>query len=221
MSVPVPLTVAERFALSLDGLRKEVAARIAGGRMAAAMIVLVWQRLQHIEGHVLRLLARFQQGRISVRTVGAPRVGSSRTGGGSAALPRGFAWLLVMVPYQAACFAGQIRTVLAEPEMVEFLIAVPQARRVLGPLCRMLGIEAAVLTPRRAPRAEAGSGVEAAPDAALVVEAQAACGDVTVRFADPPLVAETAKLVDRLPSDGLERCRIGSGVAVDASSVSP
>ncbi len=65
-----------------------------------------------------------------------------------------------MVPCEAACFAGQLRTVLAEPEMVALLEASPQARRALAPLCRMLGIEASVI---------AGRGENAVP---AVVERQ-------------------------------------------------
>jgi len=55
-------------------------------------------------------------------------------------LPRGFGWLLPLVPQEAAGFASQLRVVLAEAEMVALLQASPQARRELRPLCRMLGI---------------------------------------------------------------------------------
>ncbi len=60
MSLTETLSVADRFALSLDGLRRVVAARIAGGMMAAAMILLVWQRLQRIERRIKGMLARFR-----------------------------------------------------------------------------------------------------------------------------------------------------------------
>jgi hypothetical protein len=43
--------------------------------------------------------------------------------------------------------ASQLRHTLADPEMVALLMAVPQARRALQSVCRMLGIEAVVLTP--------------------------------------------------------------------------
>ncbi len=147
MTFVEPLSVADRFALALEGLRRLVASRIAGGMMAAAMIVLVWQRLQRIEGRIGRMLARFRAGRLVVRGEVAGRVAGVRTGGGSAGLPRGFAWLVQLIPHQAANFAGQIGAVLAEPEMVALLAAAPQARRVLAPLCRMLGIAPEVLRP--------------------------------------------------------------------------
>ncbi len=46
-----------------------------------------------------------------------------------------------LMPYEAACYGGQLRTVLAEPEMVALLADVAQARRILAPVCRMLGVE--------------------------------------------------------------------------------
>jgi hypothetical protein len=45
------------------------------------------------------------------------------------------------MPYVAAGYGSQLRTVLAEPEMVALLADVAQARRILGPVCRMLGVE--------------------------------------------------------------------------------
>jgi hypothetical protein len=172
MNLPVPQTGAERFALILDMLGRAVAARIAGGAMQAAMIVLVWTRLRRIDGRMQALMRRFLAGRLVVLT--RKRVGGSGGGGGvnradggggvesnvgravSGRLPRGFGWLLPMVPHVAACYAGQLRTVLAEPEMVALLQAAPQARRLLGPLCRMLGVEPSVLGTGSVP----GGGVE-------------------------------------------------------------
>ena len=130
--------VAARLGLALDGLGRAVAARIAAPVMSAAMILLVWRRLRRIEGEIAGLLARFQAGRL-----GGARAERAR-------LPVGFGWLLALVPGEAACFAGQIRAALAEPEMVALLQAAPQARRSLRPLCRMLGLEPGVLAPRAA-----------------------------------------------------------------------
>ncbi len=149
MLLASPLSVADRFALILDGLARAVAARIAprgsSGAMAAAMIVLVWTRVKRIDREIQGLLARFRAGRLLV--VAAPRMGQGRGGVRPAAarLPVRFAWLLAYVPCDAACFAGQLGVVLAEPEMVALLEASPQARRVLAPLCRMLGMDRSLL----------------------------------------------------------------------------
>jgi hypothetical protein len=40
--------------------------------------------------------------------------------------------------------------ILEQPEMVELLVAAPQAARILRPLCRMLAVETALLRPRPA-----------------------------------------------------------------------
>jgi hypothetical protein len=50
-----------------------------------------------------------------------------------------------MVPCAAAGFGSQLRHLLEEPEMRGLLAQSRQARLVLAPLCRMLGIEAALL----------------------------------------------------------------------------
>ncbi len=169
------LTVADRIASTLVGLGRAVAARIsprgAVPPMQAAMIVLVWTRLKRVERQILGLLARFAAGRLVVAA--APRVTEGAAGRRrvvSARLPCRFGWLLGMVPFEAACFAGQLRAELAEPEMVALLAASPQARRVLGPVCRMLAIERSVLgVPEKVPARGADEGVPVAKPRVRVV----------------------------------------------------
>ena len=150
MSYSLTLSVTERFSLSIDGLRRAVAARIAGGAMQAAMIMMVWSRLRRIETRVLALIAAIRAGRVRTQRVGVerravrpsvPRLPSVSH------LPRGFAWLLPMVPYEAAGFASQLRHVLSDPEMVGLLAASPRLGEILRPLCRMLGLEPGLVTP--------------------------------------------------------------------------
>jgi hypothetical protein len=57
---------------------------------------------------------------------------------------------------------------LAEPEIVALLQAAPQARRVLAPLCRMLGIEMPRLAPGVALVEGAGSDVAPARPVTVV-----------------------------------------------------
>lgn len=170
MTISPPMTVADRFALTLDGLGRAVAGRFMAGVMSAAMILLVWQRLRRVERRVLRLLARYRAGRL----LPAPRrVAVGRREGRLArqkagiVLPRRFGWLLAMVPGEAACFAGQLGAVMDEPEMVALMGAAPQMRRVLQPVCRMLGMKTPGLAVRRR-RAEAALG----DDRAAVVSAE-------------------------------------------------
>jgi len=158
MNQTASFTLTDRLSQILDGLCGAVAARIAPGvagwAMQVLMIRLVWTRIRRTEGRIKRMLALFQAGRL--RPAGVPEVRDrervtqpARTRAASPALglPRSFAWLIPFVPYQAAGYASQLRYLLADPEMVALLAAAPQARRVLAPVCRMLGIEAELLVP--------------------------------------------------------------------------
>ena len=181
MNVPPPLTVADRLALTLDGLCRAVAARIAGGGLAAVMIVMIWRRVRRTDQRIQALLARFRAGRLwrrgAVRCSG--RVGRSPVGAG-ARLPCGYGWLLKLMPHEAACFAGQVEGVLADPEMVALLEVSEQARRVLRPLCRMLGVE--LPSPAAVAPVTAGGLVREWPDAAGVAVVGGGPDDVPARW---------------------------------------
>jgi len=142
-----PLSLIARFAMILDGLCRAVAARSAGGALAGPLIVLIWGRIRRIERHVLRLLTRFQAGRLSVRK--APVVAAARRSRprGPNLLPRSQGWLIGLVPYHAAAFSSQLQHLLGDPEMIALLAVSKRARALLAPLCRMLAIEPALLTP--------------------------------------------------------------------------
>ena len=148
--------------MTLDGLYRAVAARSAlsvlVGRgtevLAVWLIRLVCFRVRRIETQILLLLEKFQAGTLVIARPRTQAVRVGRGGGGlkgvrraEGKVPRRFAWLLPLVPCEAANYASQLRLWLAEPEMVALLKASPQARRVLKPLARMLGIEAVFLAP--------------------------------------------------------------------------
>ncbi len=142
----------DRFSLTTAALCRAVAACLGRGLMTAPMIVLVWTRVRGAEWRFLALVERVRSGRY--------RAGSARAGKGEGAdlgeapgrvlragdaaararLPLRFGWLMGVMPYEAACFAGQLRTVLDEPEMAGLVAGTAQARRILGPVCRMLGV---------------------------------------------------------------------------------
>jgi len=100
-------------------------------------------------------------------------------------LPRRFGWLLPLVPCEAANRASQLRHLLGEPEMQALLGASPQARRVLAPLCRMLGIEAALLT----------GGVARVVEAPPEQDRPARSGKVSWRGGVPPGLLEGVQRV--------------------------
>jgi hypothetical protein len=175
MNIYSTLTVADKIALTLEGLMRAVAAcsnpRRPGGPLAAWLIRLIWTRVSRTHQRIQGLLKRFQEGRLRVSS-GTPaeskvraRTGGRR-GGAVKGVPQHRAWLLPLVPCEAANFAAQLRLWLAEPEMVALLVASPQARLVLAPLCRMLGIEASLLTPKPGAPEEVAPQVLAAEAAA-------------------------------------------------------
>jgi hypothetical protein len=115
--------------------------------MAVALIWLVCGRVRLVERQILGLLARFRAGRLWVRVGRSGGRHGNRRVAGTQHLAGRFGWLLPMVPCAAAGFGSQLRHLLDEPEMRALLAQSKRARLVLAPLCRMLGIEAAVLTP--------------------------------------------------------------------------
>jgi hypothetical protein len=144
---------AQRFFCVAEALCWAVGKAIRPGFIQAAMAMLVMARIRRVRAVLLALEARFLAGllRTPVARVAAARdvmaVRERAPPVATERLPRRFAWLCPLVPGEAACFAGQLRVVLAEPGMQTLLAACPQALRVLRPLCVMLGIERADYVP--------------------------------------------------------------------------
>ncbi len=140
-----PSSPSERFALTCLALCRAVAASLAFGLMRPPMIVLVWSRVRRAEVAFLDLVSRIAAGRYragAVRPVVKPSDCVARAGlGARGGLPRRFGWLMGMMPSEAANFGSQLRAILAEPEMAAVVRDIVQARRILGPVCRMLGVE--------------------------------------------------------------------------------
>ncbi len=129
--LPAP---ADRFARVIDLLCRAIAAHSAGAPRVRPLLLLVWSRLRRMAVRFARLAARVQAG-----APPATRPRPARSGPPPKPLPRGFAWLVRLVPATAAS-AAQLQHLLADPEMAALIAAAPQAGRILRPLCRMLGI---------------------------------------------------------------------------------
>ena len=133
--------LATRFRVIMDGLRAAIGAHLARDRSREAAFTLVWSYLGRLTRRFERLFDNWQSGTL-------PRPRPSRAGvqrkpaDRKPRLPRGRTWVVAAIGYQAAGHAGQLQHLLADPDIEKFLRDVPQAGRLLRPLCAMLGITA-------------------------------------------------------------------------------
>ncbi len=122
-----------------------------------ARTILLYNRTGQIFRRVERMLMRFRAGKLRVgarRQGAAPRKVCAMAGRGPA-LPRKFGWIVGPGGYRAMGYRSQLVHLLTtEPEMVAMLESYPQARNVLRPLLRALGVDELpwVPTPPRQPK---------------------------------------------------------------------
>jgi hypothetical protein len=150
--------------------------------LSGALILLLYRRLGGICADFERLSQRFQAGRLwRMATRAESRVaGLRRRGAVECGWPARFGWLVLIARHHAAVYGVQLRAILERPEMVELLIAAPQAARILRPVCRMLAVEARLLRPRPA-------GVVAACEVSVAVVARVRKPRVAVDWGRIPL----------------------------------
>ncbi|MBV8524287.1 MAG: hypothetical protein JOY71_19530 [Acetobacteraceae bacterium] len=147
MSLPAPqpaTSLSHRLGLTLAGLCEAIAAHMAKDRTNVPLLFLAWTRLRRLAVRFEKLLADFRAGRVpAARARGAaeslPQLPGLPGLPPPYRAPRDSGWLLRLAP-ESAAFAGQVEYLLADPEMKALLAGSPQAGRMLGPLCRMLGI---------------------------------------------------------------------------------
>jgi hypothetical protein len=180
--VPAPLHPAADLSrcarLIVEAMCRAVAERAARDVAGHALLVLLWARLRRLAGRLARAAARVAAGAPSARPRPADGAAASadppppcpRT---PDKLPRSLRALARLVP-EAACYGGQLRQLLARPEIADLLAEAPHLGRYIRPLCRLLGIDPAAAgpapirpLPRRAPRA-ASAGPPRRPRASLL-----------------------------------------------------
>lgn len=174
MTSTAPLAATDRFALVIDGLLRSVAG--SHRRLGGPLVLLICQRLGRIAARFAIVAARVGAG--SLRTAPSraerrPATGSSAASRPAASptgplLPRGFAWLLRLLP-EAAAAGSQLQSLLCDPEMAALISAAPQIGRLLRPLCRMLAVQPTPelrrnRTRRPAPAVGTAAPGEASPD---------------------------------------------------------
>ena len=127
------------FTAIFTGLQAAIAVVAARERALTVLLVAVWGRIGRISTRLERLIALWRAGMLPKPRAPHGRVPGASGGKPRSPLPITPAWLLVAVR-EAAPFAAGLEHLLSEAECEEFLAAAPQARRLLRPLCRMLGV---------------------------------------------------------------------------------
>jgi hypothetical protein len=159
-----PPGLAKTFGLIIDGLRRAAAVRMAADPSVRPSLLLVHAWLGRLVQRFAALVARVEAGTLRPprRRTSPPRGVPPPDDSPSKRpprepyqrLPESFAWLIRMLPYQAACFGSQLQHQFSQPEMIALLEAAPQVGRILRPLCRLLAIDLppALRLPPRPPR---------------------------------------------------------------------
>ena len=176
---------ASQFWHITSGVCRAVGECLGGGGRPATLsqelVMAVHLRVTQAQNKLLALMERVRMGRQRggwsraapvLAERGLPRAAKPL----AIVLPRRFGWLVHLVGYQAAGRGSQLAHLLADPQMVALVREMPQARRILAPLCRMLGVTHGGLRgtrqARARPRTTLTQGVNTAdvvPEAAVVV----------------------------------------------------
>ena len=124
-----------RLSTILAALAALVAARLLHHPTLARHIIPLWTYLRHLPARVERALTHPPRPRRP--RASHPRAEES-TPRPTWRLPTSPAWLVRVLGSEAACYASQLRHLLAEPEAQALLAASPVAQRRLVPLLRIL-----------------------------------------------------------------------------------
>ena len=138
----------------LRNLAALIARRFLHHPLHAAVTVPLWQHLTRAALRLDRLLARLAAGPLP-----PPRPRASTHSGPRhrPAFPATSGWLIRALGAEAAIYAAQLESLLADPEAAD-LLACTAARRTLAPIRRMLG-----LAPARPRRPAAAASKQPAP----------------------------------------------------------
>jgi hypothetical protein len=136
-STPTPAPgFAYRLAIILAGLAALIARRFARDPFHAPLIVPLWKHITRAARRLDRAFAR-----LAASVPSRPRAAKPRSGPHSKpALPTRRAWLVIALGSEAAAYASQLESLLAEPEAAAALARSCAARRTLAPIRRMLGL---------------------------------------------------------------------------------
>jgi len=126
------------FAIIVASLRAAVANHSARERTRTTILVLAWYRIGRAAQRFQTLFARWQSN--TLPTPRPSRAGKPRAARAKTYFPTGRAWLAAN-RHDICGNASQLQHLFAHPDLPAFLVAAPQAGRILRPLCHMLGID--------------------------------------------------------------------------------
>ena len=190
------------FSLYFHGLKAAVAPTLSMPKERFAFVASVWHAIFRLSGRIDRLITRWKNGTLPKPRPSRPRApqpgrtGATPQGKPAFRLPGGHMWLIRGI--QGTAFAGsQLAHLIAtSAELHEFLEAAPQARRLLNPLCRALGIDfdrpTGVVLPKPVREPAPRSTSEPLPEAPIAKSPIAAsppmpsAQDIAAPATDPP-----------------------------------
>jgi hypothetical protein len=160
------LTLAAQIVWTVEDLLKVLAVEAGKLRTPGLLARALWSRVRRFERRFGALYAQWKAGTLPkarVRKGSSPQPSPQRGEGEGLAgdpvvsrpaslLPRGVGWMYKTLPASAAAFRSMLEPLIGElPEMKAFVSEVPQAGRLLRPMCRMVGIKPPVwlALPRR------------------------------------------------------------------------
>ncbi len=132
---------AQRLAAILAGLAALVARRFLRDPFRAHLILPLWTRISRAARRLNRAFARLAAG-LSPRPRAAKPHPNAATPRRAHPLPVRRGWLVAALGPEAAAYATQIESLLAEPAAAAALARSFTARRTLAPIRRMLGLAA-------------------------------------------------------------------------------
>ena len=128
---------AGRFTMIAASLVALIARGFLRNPSLAPLIIPLCRRITRTARRLATLMAQLTAGQLPT-----PRIRPRHPGGHTAknTIPVTGAWLVRTLQHEAAGLASQLAHLLAEPDVSDLLDAAPAARRLLRPLCRMLGL---------------------------------------------------------------------------------
>ena len=125
MNLPLSFTpLAQWLTLIVAALKKAAAARAGRDHAVAPLVTLLWTRLARLTARFDALVARLTAGHPAAPC--RPRTRSARKAPAAGLrLPRSQAWLIRLLPGEAASYGCQLQALLADPQMAALLAAAP------------------------------------------------------------------------------------------------